>query len=50
MFKYQSNGPIITQYSPISSKGGSRKTKFRKRNFKKGNNKTKKSRTRRSYN
>jgi hypothetical protein len=49
MFSYQRNGPIITQYSPISSKGGSRKTKFRKRNFKKGNNKTIKSRTRRSY-
>ena len=53
MFNYN-NGPIITNYSPISSKGG-KKSKIKKYNFKTRNNKikktkTKKNRTKRMYN
>jgi hypothetical protein len=40
-------GPIIKNYSPISSKGGARKRKSRR--FKSRKNKTNKSRTRRRY-
>lgn len=39
--------PIITSYSPISSKGGAKKRKSRK--FKNCKNKINKSRTRRRY-
>lgn len=41
------DAPIISNYSPFSSKGGARKRKSRK--FRTRRNKTNKSRTRRRY-